>query len=367
LGLVRDRLLPTGGSPWTADRLEEADWFAPLLVQIQSELDRQVGDRTDRRPALVSEIARLQQQITGWKLSLGNPALGAEIRGALESDLGTALGRVRALNAELTAVSATATDARLLADPAAVADRLNRFTEVLTSNHPSRLNLELALHIEAIRCFPDGRVVVRTCKLGALTPAAEAMAVSGETPTPTQVEGTSQRGTPRKRSLRRLQTEDAGPTLREAAHRAADVNRFAGLGSEWFWEDEFHIPEPTCWSKENAAAVAQARSEGRTHEQLATQFGVTVPTIRKALQFAAKADSGPAPLPRKMPRARWQDSHAEEVWALKQEGRSVKEMAAHFEVSEPLIRAALKIGAARASSMGEPTESLPQQSGPEVE
>ncbi len=367
LGLVRDRLLPTGGSPWTADLLSKADWFAPLLAQIQSELDRQADGRTDRRPALQSEITRLEQQITGWKMSLGNPSLGAEIRGVLEADLGTALGRVRALNAELATVSALATDARLLADPGAVADRLNRFTEVLAFDNPSRLNLELALHIDAIRCFPDGRVVVRTCKLGALTPAAEAMVVSGEMPTPALADDTSRRGTPRKRSIRRLQTEDAGPALREAAHRAVDVNRFAGLGAEWFWEDEFRIPEPTYWSKENAAAVARARAEGRTHEQLADQFGVTVPTIRKALQIAEKSDAGVNQLPRKMPRARWQDSHADEVWRLKQEGRSVKELAAHFKVSEPLIRAALRIVADRASSTGQFAESPPQQSGPEVE
>lgn len=202
---------------------------------------------------------------------LGNPGFGAEIRGAIVADLGTALGRVRALNAELATISATATDARLLADPAAVADRLNRFTEVLAFDNPSRLNLELALHIDAIRSFPDRRVVVRTCKLGALTPAVEVLVAPGEHPTPALADDASRRGTPRKRSIRRLQTEDAGPTLREAAHLAADVNRFAGLGSEWFWEDEFRIPEPTCWSRENAAWVARSRAAGRGPDARATR------------------------------------------------------------------------------------------------
>ena len=263
----------------------------PLLARIQSELDRQADGQTDRRPALQSEITRLEQQITGWKMSLGNPSLGAEIRGALEADLGTALVRLRALNAELATVSATATDARLLADPAAVADRLNRFTEVLAFDNPSRLNLELALHIDAIRCFPDGRVVVRTCQLGGLSRRPRRRwSRPGKSPHP--LVPTTRLSTPRKRSIRRLQTEDAGPSLREAAHRAADVNQFAGLGSEWFWEDEFRIPEPTCWSKENAAAVARPRAEGRTHEELADQFGVTVLTIRKALQISEQSDSG---------------------------------------------------------------------------
>ncbi len=345
LGLVRDRLLPTNGMPWTVELLQQANWFAPLLAQIQTELDRQAGDRTDRRPGLASEISRLEQQIAGWKVSLGNPTLNAEIRSALESDLGTALSLVRMLNGELATVAATATDARLLANPGAVVEALNRFNEVLAFDNPSRLNLELSLHIDAIQCFPDGRVVIRTCKLGALTPAVEAMVVSVKDSSPTPAAESPECGTPRNRSIRSLQTEDAGPELRVLAHRAADVKRFAGLGSEWFWKDEFHIPEPTYWAKENAAAVARARSERLTHEQLAAKFDVTVPTIRKAIQIAENANPGANPLPRKMPRARWQDSHFEEVHRLKLEGWSVQKMAAHFDKSEPLIRAALELAA----------------------
>ncbi len=140
-----------------------------------------------------------------------------------------------------------------------------------------------------------------------------------------------------------------------------------GLGSEWFWEDEFRIPEPTCWSKENAAWVAWSRAEGRTHEPLAAQFGVTVSIIRKALQFAVKASPRLAQLPRKMLRARCEDSHAEELWALWQEGRSTEQRDAHFGRSEPLIRVALNLAASRTSSTGQPVGLPPEQSGPEVE
>ena len=48
-------------------------------------------------------------------------------------------------------------------------------------------------------------------------------------------------------------------------------------------------------------------------------------------------------LPKKTPRARWQDSHYAEVARLKKEGRSVKELSVHFGKSEPLIRAALEL------------------------
>ena len=120
------------------------------------------------------------------------------------------------------------------------------------------------------------------------------------------------------------------------------------------------------WAEANAAAVARARAEGRTHEELAAQFEVSVPTIRKALGIAKTSDAALAALPRKMARARWQDSHADAVWALRQQGHSMKELAAHFGASDPLIRAALKIVADRTGPTETPTEP-PRQSGSEVE
>src|SRR6185312_10107759 len=138
-----------------------------------------------------------------------------------------------------------------------------------------------------------------------------------------------------------------------------DPERFAGLADGFFWSDDVTVERTLSWAEANAEAVAQARSRGRTHEQLADEFGVSIPTVRKALRIAAQSDSGLPQLPRKMPRARWQDSHADEVWALKQEGRTVKQLSAHFEVSEPLIRAALALAAKKPSSTAESAE-IPQ-------
>ncbi len=106
------------------------------------------------------------------------------------------------------------------------------------------------------------------------------------------------------------------------------------------------MPEPTFWAKENAAEVTAARKLGATHEGLAERFGVTVPTIRKALKLGAAADPNAPPTPRKMPRARWQDSHYPEVMAMRKTGKLMREIAAHFGVSEPLVKWAVELGEA---------------------
>jgi len=74
-----------------------------------------------------------------------------------------------------------------------VLDRLHCLSAVLAGGNPSALNVELALHIDRIAYYEGGRVVVRTCRLGALAAAAnlvrdEALAGSpGRRPAPRTV------------------------------------------------------------------------------------------------------------------------------------------------------------------------------------
>jgi len=126
-----------------------------------------------------------------------------------------------------------------------------------------RTNLELSLHIDAIHCHRDGRVVVRTCKLGALTGCADLLAQPDFSPiqaAPNNENALAAK--PRRRAIRRVITDDSDAAdLQSAAHRAADVDRFAGLGPEWFWEDTFQIPSKVCWLQQNAVSVAAKRQD----------------------------------------------------------------------------------------------------------
>jgi hypothetical protein len=338
---------------WTVQQLQKTTWFAQLVGQIQQEVDRLAGQRQDRRPALHKEGEELSQQIQGWSLSLAKPDLSPAVRALVEADLEKAVQRRQQIEQQLAQAEAQHRQAQAAVDPQLVVDRLNRLADVLAVHNPSRTNLELSLHIEAIRCYQDGRVVVRTCKLGALAGSLELFSQAQESSSQgTQGDGTVMAARPRRRAVRRVVADDGDQAaLQAAAHQAADVDRFAGLGPEWFWEDLLRPPRKTCWAEQNAAEVAQLRSVGMTHEKLAEHFGKTVPTIRKALQLAAQADGATRSLPRKMPRACWAKDNAAEVARLKADGMSVPQIAQQMGKTEPTIRAALK----HAEGMGGPT------------
>ena len=67
-----------------------------------------------------------------------------------------------------------------------------------------------------------------------------------------------------------------------------------------------------------------------------------VPTIRKALRYAAKSDPSLAKLPKKMVRSIWHEDHAIDVFAQKQNGLGTNELVEHFGKSDTTIRKAIK-------------------------
>ena len=73
-----------------------------------------------------------------------------------------------------------------------------------------------------------------------------------------------------------------------------------------------------------------------------------MPTIRKALKIAKRTDPDLAALPRKMPRARWEESVADEVFLRKQAGESMESIAQHYRKCEETIRKAVVLGRKRA-------------------
>jgi transposase len=123
------------------------------------------------------------------------------------------------------------------------------------------------------------------------------------------------------------------------------VNRFSGLGPEWFWEDEFRIPTaPDRWSEENALIVAQKRVEtGWSGDELAEYFGKHRDTIRRAIHLAATMDPAYASLAKRMPKPQWAELHYAEVWQLHLEGMTTRELSKHFKRSGKCISSALEI------------------------
>jgi DNA invertase Pin-like site-specific DNA recombinase len=339
IGTVRQRLFPGFDGSVT-----EPDWLTPLIADVRQEVACVTTSEPRMAVAWEQELKGLQAKQSGWALSLANPDLNSSIRAMIESEWEKAIVRQQELEGLLADREHSQERLDETVDCQKVLDRLGRLPEVLALNNPTRANLELSLHIDRIDCFQDGKVVMRTCKLGALAGAVEMLArndqsdsAQGATTADYSVCGTAQ-ATPRRRARLRV---DGGADVKAAVNTAADPNRFAGLDDRWFWEDVFEIPEKVWPFQEMAIKVAIQRLAGKTHEELAAEFSVTVPTIRKALAHAAETDERFRDMPQKMPRSRWHEDNALTVAAKKAEGLGTNELVAFFKKSDTTIRAAL--------------------------
>jgi hypothetical protein len=216
--------------------------------------------------------------------------------------------------------------------------------EVLANECPTLANLVLSLHVDRIVSHKDGRVVMRTCKLGSFPGALDLFIDHDQVAEQHSPEEWSSGYRPKARRRGRVRLDfgkDVDIDLEAAANMATDPDRFVDLPDKWFWKDTFQIPQRTWPFQEMAIEVATQRLRGKTQEELAESFRVTVPTIRKALRHAAEVDERFKVLPKKMPRARWHEEHAQEVATKKAEGLGTNALVEFFGKSAPTILKAL--------------------------
>lgn len=341
-----------------AKDLEGTDWFRDLTERVSAELQRMREARDDRKPGLAAEVAGIDDRIRGLRQSLGNPNLSPDVRAMVEEDLQAAIASKRQIEDLLTREEADRRLADTLLDPQRIADRLDRLAECLAADNPSLTNIELALHIDSIACDADGRVVLRTCRLGVLGEGLDELR-GAEPPPATEAESSSapDRVRPRRLAVRRTAgEEDGGRDLGSLAHWACDPHRFAGLPEGWFDEYEFRVPEKLSWAEEHAREIAEYRlTKNASMEATAAHFGVSIPTIRAALEYArdlhgldafGKVVSRPT-LPN------WSRQNAAAVAAFVHELKQtmhgkmavLRAAVAHFGKSEPTIRKALAFAA----------------------
>lgn len=258
-------------------------WLPDLVSQVELEFKKLTAGKHDQRPALEKELEDIQQRIQGWSASLANPKLATAVRLAIESEWERATERQQDIQAELSSMQNEATYAEDLVRPEQVIDSLNRLADVLAANNPTRGNLELSLHIDRIVCFRDRRVTLRTCKLGVMPDAVRTFSAPSVR-TKSDTAGGDKPSRSRRRGKLRVMEEGKGIDLQAQANFIANSERFAGLGDDWFWTDEFSIPESKSWAAENAAAVFRRRQETRSSfHKLAEEFKVTSPTVRAAI------------------------------------------------------------------------------------
>jgi hypothetical protein len=282
----------------TTEAIDLPDWFGPLCDEIRAELARLDGGRHDHRPVLEREAAELESKIRGWSLSLAKPDLPADVRDDIESGYAGARARIREIQAALAGEDGRAAQRDRLLDPAAALARLRRLADVLARGNVTLGNLELGRHIDRIDAFADGSVVMRTSRLGIFEGAIAELSRPGAAPAPA---GATPRAKPRRRSRLRVDEPAPGGAMAPGDDQPGlDPRRFDGLDAGWFWEDPVPISGPSCWSSDNAAAVARVRREnpGWTLARLCAHFGKTAPTIRKALKLAAEGGAAGSAAPR---------------------------------------------------------------------
>jgi DNA invertase Pin-like site-specific DNA recombinase/DNA-binding CsgD family transcriptional regulator len=335
---LRARLFPAPGQTEAAPA-----WLPEVLAQVRQEQQRYQEDEPDQDAADREELRQVEQQLTGWVMTLAKPALPAAVRTDVEARYAQGKERQQVLRQQMAARQTLRQHLDHALDPQAVLAALARLDQVLAEYNPTLANLELAKHIDVIACWPDGRVELRGTMLGLFAGAADLLRRGDDGPAAApQDPGGVTPVVPRRRGRLRVPNLSAeGKGLTEDVDPALDPERFAGLPEGFFWNDVILMEQQPCWSQEHAVEVARERAAGKTHEQLADQFEVSVPTIRKAIRIARKGNEEFSSLPRKMPRPRWPERHFREVAEMARQGVSLKELCRQFKRSEPLIREAL--------------------------
>jgi DNA invertase Pin-like site-specific DNA recombinase len=282
--IIRQRLFPASECTDPC----ESTWYQPLANEVRKELERLSASRIDHRPALNAELADTGDRIQGWILTLSKRELDSAVRQLIEDEMRLAVARKEEIKTALLQLDGQQDYADGLLNPSAILKRLARLDELLGANNPTAGNLELSLHIDRIACFSDGRVVMRTCKLGALAGTTNLLrSESAVTDDSGTRDGTHQVKPRRRAQLRVDKPLTGGEDLQEAVGFAADPERFAGLDPKWFWEDVFYLPQKESWTHEHADEVWQLRNVDKLPwTQITRLLGKSRPTLRKALRHA---------------------------------------------------------------------------------
>ena len=330
------------------DDLKDNVRFREFIREVESELERLKPETPRRADSLQAEKELLEEQCDGWATSLGDRKLSSALRAVLQDKFDIAQARIQEIVADLNALSARSNARDLAVDPERIIDGLQHLEDILAGQNASAVNLMLSQHIDGIYCDSAGRVVVRTCRLGALAGALDLVPRDeiGENRHGTKVDPEVYQAVSRRRA--KLNVGDTMPDddyLADAIEFAVDPERFGGLGPEWFTEDSFVVPPRLSWAEANAREVAEYRLRTKQSMELTAQYFLkTVPTIRASLRYAKDVyglDAFGTQISMST-RSNWSRENADQVAAFfGQPGATMKGAVACFRKTEPTIRKAL--------------------------
>lgn len=287
--------IPGDGLLKIAD-VNELAWYAQLRDEVRLAFEKLSAEHQDQLPILESRINELREAQQGRMASLTNPKLNQQLRCELERDYEEADGQIRELDSKADLARLEQERAKALVDDQMIIDRLNRLSSVFGVQNPTRASMELALHIDQIRCDKSGKIVLRVCKLGALTEARQFLQEHARMTEALSTPVSAGKIRARRRTVRQVDAleEEDHNDLYDVCYEAADPNRFRYLGPEWFTEVVFQVPEPSFWARDNALIVmARKTATGWSNARLAREFHKCPATILKALRIAQKLVNPP--------------------------------------------------------------------------
>ena len=337
------------GSAGCLPDISTSSWYQELVRVIAEELDRSQMDQTETRVEMVKQVDALQGSLGGWMQSLANPDLPAETRRMIEQQFAEVSGKVKEIEQRIQKTLNSDSVKRLVA-PERIRESLLKLDEVLAVMNPSRVYLELARHIDRISISDGGIVELRLCRLGLLPNLLEFIDSEPQLQTEAKAEP-SKIVTPRRRTRRKVQSvEPPGQGLRSLNFWATDPFRFSSLPDSFFETHVFQLPDRKIWHQSHAQAIAEKRLQGMSHQELATFFGCSLPTVRRALAHADASVPELGQLPAKRPRPRWHEENSAIVMEMVEQQIPVLEIASRLGKSDTTIRKA--IACARGQSQG---------------
>lgn len=332
------------------ERLFGSSRFLAFVESVRQQLSESEPDNQDVKVALEAEKEQLNQRCRGWIQSLSDPGLNHSLRMAVQEQFNVADLRLKEIELQLSQLDSRTDQIGEHLSVESVVERLVRLESILDGENASAVNLELAQHIDSIRCKPSGEVTLKLCRLGAIAELPDFINVVGKSPVAPPASTAGRRRT--KRNVASMYDDDEAAET--ANNFAVDPGRFSELGPEWFAEVKFQVPEKKSWAEQHAVEVASFRLENKsTMDETAAKFGVSVPTIRAALRIA-KSEHGLVAFGKRLSNATWKcwfrvnASRVDEY--MRQPGATIAAAAQHFGKAEVTIKKAMQFAASQRSS-----------------
>ncbi len=329
------------------------DWLYDLTLEVQKHVEQLATVGIEAIPALQNEFDRLENLKRGWLISLGDPSIPISLRDNLQKNFDSCSKEQQEIRRQIDEINRAESSKSKLVQPIQVYQKLMQLDQVLGSENASRVNSELSRYIDRISCDRSGNITLRLCKLGFAPEAIDTIvSLSPDT--------VDQNGTLTKPSRRRSRVriddgidEEADKILSELA---SNPDRFAGLGDEWFWEIQLKVPESKSWAATNSDAIFQRRQEGRlSYTQLASEFGVSRPTIASAVKQHLQLHPDALDIQlrsggKRKPKIDL-DGFADEALTLSNQGWSKLKLAQRFGCSTPVISKALQHASSKSGEL----------------